>query len=142
MISGSCLCGEVRFECDAPAQRAHNCYCGRCRKALGAAFASNLFAPLASFRWTCGDQRVRSYRPPDAERFTHAFCEVCGSSLPALSPSRQLAIIPMGSLDSEPGVIPQAHIFVSSKASWVEIKGSLPQYERHTDSKQINPGAR
>ena len=138
MIAGSCLCGGVAFECDEAAERAHNCYCGRCRKARGAAFASNLFVPLGSFRWIRGESLVRSFRPPGADRFLHAFCDVCGSSLPASNPSRGAVVIPMGALDSDPGISPQAHIFVGSKASWVEILNSLPQYEMHTNSERIN----
>jgi hypothetical protein len=38
-------------------------------------------------------------------------------------------MIPAGSIDQDPGIRPQAHLNVSSKASWVEINDGLPQID-------------
>jgi hypothetical protein len=38
------------------------------------------------------------------------------------------AIVPAGSLDSDPGAQPLAHIHVGSKAAWFDITDRLPQY--------------
>lgn len=138
MLSGSCLCGQVGFECDAPTEIAYNCYCGRCRKARGAAFASNLFVPISSFRWTRGEDLLKTFRPPDAERFANAFCSACGSCLPVANPIRGVVGIPMGSLDGDPGISPRAHIFVGSKSSWAEISDSKPQFEGPIDSQRLD----
>lgn len=138
MISGSCLCGKTRYECEAPAERAYNCYCSRCRKARGTAFAANLFAPLAPFRWTAGESLIRTFYLPDAEHFVNAFCSACGSSMPVTMPSRGLVGIPMGSLDVEPGIEPQSNIFVGSKCAWAEISDSRPRFEAHVGSTRLN----
>jgi len=37
----------------------------------------------------------------------------------------------MGTLDDDPGLRPQAHIFVGSKAPWYEIADELPRYEEY-----------
>jgi len=128
MIRGSCLCGAVGYEILQPPQWAHNCHCRRCRKIRGTAFAANLFVPLDAFRYTRGEKKLRSYKIPEAERFTHVFCQKCGSSLPFLNVARGVAVIPMGSLDDAPGMSPKAHIFVDSKADWFTITDTLPQY--------------
>ena len=73
MIAGSCLCGAIRYEISGEPEWAHNCHCQRCRKIRGTAFASNLFVPLETFRYTEGEDLLRSYKLPDAERF---LCEV------------------------------------------------------------------
>jgi hypothetical protein len=39
-----------------------------------------------------------------------------------------LAIVPAGNLAGDPGIRPQAHMFVGSKASWYTITDSLPQH--------------
>ena len=126
-IAGSCLCGAVRYELTQDPLWAHNCHCSRCRKTRGSAFASNLFVARHGFRFSRGEDQLQSYRPPDAERFTHAFCRRCGSSLPWLSESHGLMVVPMGSLDEDPGVAPHANIFVGSKAPWFTITDGLPQ---------------
>ena len=127
-VRGSCLCGAVRYVLAQQADWSHNCHCSRCRKATGATFASNLFVPIEALRFTEGEQLVRTFKPPDAERFTHAFCEVCGGTLPFRNEARGRAVVPMGSLDDDPQFRPQAHIFVTSRAPWDEISDELPQH--------------
>lgn len=127
-LEGGCLCGAVRYALTSEPVWTHNCHCQRCRKIRGTAFAANLFVPLDGFRFTQGDESVVSYKLPDAERFTHVFCRACGSSLPFRNEARGLAVVPMGSLDEDPGLKPKAHIYVGSKAPWFEITDSLPQH--------------
>jgi hypothetical protein len=127
-LKGSCLCGAVRYELTEAPTWSHNCYCSRCRKATGAAFASNLFVSLEALRYTDGENHLRSFKPRDAERFRHTFCDVCGSTLPYRNEARGRAVVPMGSLDDDPGFSPRAHIFVDSKAPWVTINDALPRH--------------
>ena len=126
-ITGSCLCGEVRYQLTEEPVWAVHCHCSRCRKTSGTAFASNLFVPFDALHYTQGENRLRSYKPPDAERFTHVFCELCGSTLPFASATHGVVGVPMGSLDDDPCYTPRAHIFVESRAPWFEISDRLPQ---------------
>ena len=126
-VTGSCLCGAVRYELTQPPAWAHNCHCGRCRKTRGTAFASNLFVALDGFRFLQGADELHSYKPPDAERFTHTFCRRCGSTMPWVNESRGLVVVPMGTLDADPGVTPRGNIFVAFKAPWFAITDDLPQ---------------
>lgn len=129
MIKGSCLCGAIQYQISQKPVWVHHCHCKRCRKIRGTAFATNAFVPLDALAYTRGEERLRSYKPPQAERFTHVFCDECGSSLPFRNTARGVAVIPMGSLDDDPGHTPDAHIFVGSKATWDIITDSLPQHE-------------
>jgi hypothetical protein len=128
---GSCLCGTVTFVVEREALRCMACHCSRCRRARSAAITWNLFTRADGVRFTRGAEMVSEYKVPDAKHFTHAFCRVCGSSMPRIDPSRDLAVIPMGSLDDDPGVRPLAHIFVGSKAAWDTITDSLPQHAEY-----------
>ena len=128
-LTGHCLCGEVRYELTEPPVWSHNCHCSRCRRTSGAAFASNLFFPITSFAYTAGAEKVRSFKPADAERFEHFFCARCGSTLPFRNESRALVGVPMGTLDSDPDFTPRAHIFVASKAPWFTISDTLPTHD-------------
>ena len=40
MLTGSCLCGSVAYEVDAPAGPIVHCHCSTCRKTHGAAFST------------------------------------------------------------------------------------------------------
>jgi len=127
-LSGSCLCGAVRYELTQDPIWSHNCHCSRCRKTRGAAFASNLFFKIEALRYSRGREHLRSFKPADAKRFTHVFCGQCGSTLPFLNEAHGLAGVPMGSLDDDPHYEPRAHIYVGSKAPWFTITDPLPQH--------------
>ncbi len=123
---GSCLCGAVGYQLAGAPRRAVNCHCSRCRRARSAAFASILFAPVA---YTRGQEKLASYTLAGVPRFSYAFCTVCGSALPRADQGDGLVGVPMGTLDDDPGMRPQAHIFVASKAPWYTIPDALPQFE-------------
>lgn len=57
--------------------------------------------------------------------------------MPRVDASRGFVVIAMGALDADPGVRPQNHIFVDSKAPWFEITDDLPQYEAQQTSARI-----
>jgi hypothetical protein len=124
---GSCLCGAVAYVVEGQVLRAWNCHCSRCRKARSAAHASNLFTTADGVRFTRGEELLTSFKLPEARYFTQVFCRSCGSPMPRIDRSRGLGIVPMGSLDDDPGVRPDRHIFAASRAPWYEIPDDLPQ---------------
>ncbi|HWO14545.1 MAG TPA: GFA family protein, partial [Polyangiaceae bacterium] len=113
---GSCLCGAVAFVLEGPPQIARHCHCNRCRRARSAAHASNLITQDGALRFTRGADQLGDFKVPDARYFRQVFCTRCGSPMPRVDPSRSIAVVPMGSLDDDPGLSPTVHIFVGSKA--------------------------
>ena len=128
ITEGSCLCGEVGYEITGAPVRMMNCHCSRCRLGRGAAHATNVFYKLDQFQWVRGAPSVTEYKVPDARFHTSAFCSRCGAKVPRVSPERGIVAVPAGSLDTDPGLRAQAHIFVADKAPWFEITGTLPQF--------------
>jgi hypothetical protein len=128
-LRGSCLCGAVRFAVTGKILRAQHCHCSRCRKGRAAAHASNLFTTVDGIRFAAGAERLRDYKVPEAKFFRQVFCDTCGSPMPRLDAERGIAVVPMGSLDDDPGVRPTRHIYVGSKAPWYEITDGLPQFD-------------
>jgi hypothetical protein len=127
-VQGSCLCGEVAYTISGPPLRMFYCHCSRCRLARSAAHAANLFFKADGLRWLRGAGLVQDYALPGAQYFGVAFCRRCGSALPRVSIERNVAVIPAGSLDTDPGMRVQGHIFVDSKASWDRITDRVPQF--------------
>ena len=125
---GSCLCGAVAFALESPPLRALCCHCGRCRKARAAAHAANLLVAVDGLRFARGEDALASYKVLDAKFFQQTFCAACGAKAPRVDRERGFAIVPMGALDDDPGIRPQGHIFVDSKAPWDEIHDDLPRY--------------
>lgn len=128
---GSCLCGGVAYVVEGTPTRCVNCHCSRCRRARSAAYAANLFTSSDGLRFTRGEELLASYKVPDAQHFTHVFCRTCGSTMPRIDRGRGLAVVPMGTLDDDPGIRPRAHIFVGSMAPWYAIADDLPQHSEY-----------
>ena len=128
MLSGSCLCGGVRYEITGPLKGALNCHCSMCRKAHGVAFRSRAGVKAADFRWAQGENLVTWYETsPGTHR---GFRGVCGAKLLSrfdFDPG--VYGLPLGALDEDPGVKPKRHVFVAYKAPWYEITDNLPQHE-------------
>ena len=135
-LTGGCLCGAVRYETTEPPVWSHHCHCSRCRRSGGGAFASNAFFAKRAFAFTAGREHVRSFEVPDADFFTHFFCERCGSTLPFPNEAHGLVGVPMGTLDADPGLAPKAHIWTDSKAPWHEITDDLPRHPERLGSGQ------
>lgn len=129
-LSGSCLCGAVKYEATGEPQRFVHCHCSRCRKATGTGHASNLFLQPGSLKWLAGEERIRLFKVPEAKRFTNVFCETCGSRLPRQA--MDAVIIPAGSLDVDVPMKPEGRIFYGSRAPWSCGADELPVYAEYS----------
>jgi hypothetical protein len=125
---GSCLCGRVGFVIEGEWQLARCCWCGRCRKGRAAPHASNAIVSADGLRFTRGESALGFFKLPDAKFFAQVFCRSCGAKLPRVDRERGIAVVPMGSLDDDPGIQPQEHIFVNDRAVWAGIHDDRPQY--------------
>lgn len=117
-LHGSCLCGLLKFSVTGVPSRFYHCHCSRCRKSSGAGHSSNLFVEGGKLSWNGNMDDIRSYQLPEAKRFARTFCKQCGGPLPRELPAFNLVQIPAGTLNDEPNISPQAHIFQDSKAAW------------------------
>lgn len=126
-MRGSCLCGTVRYEVDGPMGRVGHCHCTMCRKQHGAAFATYGRVATADLRWTGEEALVRYASSPEVQRW---FCGRCGSSLVWARPAHPDTVeLALGTLDDDPGVRPELHLFVADKAPWDTITDGLPAFD-------------
>lgn len=124
-LSGSCLCGAVRYEIDGLDGPIGHCHCRTCRKSHTAAYASTARVNRNRFRWTTGREMVRGFlSSPDKTRY---FCGTCGAHILAEREGQDQVILRVASLDDDPGERPVAHIWTSHDAPWLEAEG-IPTY--------------
>jgi hypothetical protein len=129
-MKGSCLCEAVRYEVQAPFEEMHHCHCSRCRKAHGAAFSTFGRVPATALTVTRGADAIRRYR--SSAQVERAFCGTCGSNLTFRFDGLPDAVwIAIGTLDEDPGLRPEGHIFAASIAPWHAITDALPQYDEY-----------
>ena len=124
-MSGSCLCGAVRFEILGKLESFFLCHCRRCRKDTGSAHAANLFSTSATLDWISGQNLARTFRLPGT-RHQKSFCTDCGSALPYVDAGTGLLVVPAGSLDDPIDIRPDAHICSDSRAEWDHDLEDIP----------------
>ena len=125
-INGGCLCGKVRYQITGPLFAIDHCHCSMCRRQHGAAFATYADFDPSHFAWVSGEALVKTYNPPEGDGW--CFCSECGSTLGGTNNGKVTAIT-LGTTEGDPGVAPESHIFVGSKAQWYNIGDDLPQFE-------------
>lgn len=132
MTTGACLCGAVKFTVTEPFEYSACCHCSLCRAATGSAFSAFAAVREQRLRIDEGGGFVATYRR--SEDVLNHFCKRCGSVLYALVRNAEYAHVQLGAIAGDPGIRPQLHLFVSSKAPWFEITDDLPRFARLPDS--------
>lgn len=128
MIKGSCLCGDIEYEIEDIPGKVYNCHCSLCRKAHGAAFASQALAKGDTLKFIKGENYLKEYKSSSGG--IRAFCSNCGSRIMNYSVNkRDYLSVAISSIDSEYQGKPVANLCVDSKANWYEIKDDLPKFK-------------
>jgi hypothetical protein len=131
MLTGRCLCGDVRYEITGPLGPVIYCHCSQCRRASGSAFATNASVAAKNFRITSGKDRLVEYESSPGK--LRGFCGRCGSPVSSrVLDAPEIVRVRLGLLDLDPGAEarPVAHLHVGSKAPWFEITDDLPRFEK------------
>jgi len=126
-IRGSCLCGEVSYQVTGPYDFAWNCHCSQCRRAHGAAYASYAGVKPENFKWLSGEELVKTY---ELDEGGFCFCSKCGSNV-AGSWNGVINAVTFGTMEGDPELHPDRHIFVGSRAPWIKIADGLPENDEY-----------
>ena len=124
-LTGGCFCGRVRYLVNAPLCNARSCHCSRCRKAFSGAGSAYAEVMHNSFSWTSGADNLTKYE--SVPGWGLCFCRTCGSTLCGTHEGNVHGVT-LGTVDGDPGVQIDMHIFVGSKAPWDHIGGDAPQF--------------
>jgi hypothetical protein len=130
-IQGGCFCGQVRFEFEPNYLAYRYCFCSRCRKVRGSAHAANIFVPQDAFHWLKGEAELKRY-DLEGTRFGNCFCGTCGSPMPRQALAGKAYLIPAGTVDSDPGMLPEGAIFWDSRVSWLPPADQLEKFSEYS----------
>ena len=132
MLNGACMCGRVRYEIQGKPRFMYQCYCGKCRAASGASFVTNIIVDADRFKITAGKDSLAAFES-SPKKFRY-FCSVCGSPIYSQGEkTAQVVSVRCGTLQQDPGMRAAYHAFVGSKAPWVDIHDSGPQFAEWAD---------
>ena len=123
MLTGSCLCGAVKFEVEGELGPPDACHCTQCRKVSGHYWAST-DVPRTALT-IHGEFNVAWFR--SSEKVQRGFCSTCGATLFWDPIQKEKIGISMGAFDSPTGTRLAMHIFVADKGDYYDITDGLPQ---------------
>ncbi|BBB27200.1 GFA family protein [Amphritea japonica] len=126
MITGSCLCGNVKYTISGTVGKIVHCHCNTCQKAHGSAFSS-VAAVEDKYFDISGTEHLKSFESSKGKK--RYFCANCGTQIYAKRENTEHLILRLGSLDDDPRAEEKSHIWLSQKASWYRINNNLPEHQ-------------
>jgi hypothetical protein len=131
-ITGGCLCGAIRYQCDAPPLAMLKCHCRDCQQASGGPYAPILVVPWKSFQWTTGIPHHHATTRLHGRPNVRGFCGKCGAPLSVGEDrDRDRLGLMAGSLDDPAWFEPGMEIFTCDAQPWDLLDEKLPQHPQY-----------
>ena len=122
-VTGSCLCGAVRYEVTGTLRDVVECHCAMCRKTHGHIGAYTA-TPKGSLHLVEA-RDLKWYR--SSENARRGFCSECGGSLFFEPSNKDYIAIAAGTLDPPTGLKTVLQIHVDSAGDYYDIAAGIPQ---------------
>ena len=117
-MTGSCLCGVVKYATSSDFELVGNCHCNTCKKITGSAFEAFAVISRESFTLSAGEDSLVEYKvSPMAKKH---FCGICGTPVfnqHRLAPGK--LVVHVGSLDQPGRLTPAVNLYCESMLPWV-----------------------
>ena len=134
-ITGSCLCGAIRYSISAPVTELRACFCTNCQKASGAGGSINAVVPAAAFKITQGTPKRYAGVADSGRTLYRYFCGDCGSpiySQRATTP--EMLVVRAGTMEGLGDVKITASIWTKSARPWAHIEPASKQHPGQPDA--------
>lgn len=126
-ITGSCLCGALRFEAHSEPLFQGFCQCLDCRKVTSGHYAA--IGMLTAGVTITGESRRYGSKGDSGHMIYRNFCPTCGSMVYDLGDGMPgVMIVNAALLDDPEAFKPQSVIYTRSALSWDHIDPSLPRF--------------
>jgi hypothetical protein len=127
-ISGSCLCGKIRFTANAEPGFVGVCHCRNCQRNSGSAFAVVLGFPAGAVS-TQGELKTYIDTGESGKSVFRQFFPDCGSSISSEAEVMPgMIMLKAGSMDDSSVVKPVMQIYCDSAQPWVSLGGELKSF--------------
>ena len=134
-ITGSCLCGAIRFTLEVPVKELRACHCRNCQKASGAGGSVNAVVPSAEFRITLGTPKRYDPTAESGCTLDRHFCGDCGSPIYSQRESTpETVVVRAGLFDNAGEMKIVANIWTASARPWAHIDPSTTRHPGQPDA--------
>ena len=129
-MSGSCYCGNCRWEVNGEPNWVGTCHCESCRRNCSAPFTTFFGINNPCWKWTgCTPKALAT-----SAGVTRYFCPDCGSPMAYHNVKwDDETHFYVASLDYPAELVPQFHVHWQEKLPWITLSDDLPKYATSTD---------
>lgn len=127
-FQGGCVCGAVRYECNADPLVMFECHCRDCQHVSGSGYLAVMYFPKSAFALTKGELRYHSTESLRRGENKRGFCAECGSRISGGESERGIGIT-ASSLDDPSVFRPQFDIHVADVQPWDRLDPAIPKFE-------------
>ncbi len=133
-ITGGCLCGEIRYECQGEPLRSFICHCTDCQQFTGSVFAAVLIFPKESFRILSGTPNGHTVTAESGNKVEREFCGKCGASLfEVLEKRPDFIAVSAGSIDDKAAFKPSYQVWTQSQVDTIRVNDDLQKFEKSSN---------
>lgn len=118
-IVGGCLCGAIRYECNAAPILQAVCQCRHCQRQTGTALSVLVAVPKGSLAFTQGQPATYTHTGGSGLPVHRRFCAACGSPIYSdVAATPTMDWVKAGTLDDTAWLKPQFSIWCESEQAW------------------------
>lgn len=129
-FTGGCVCGAIRYECDAEPIMMFKCHCRDCQHVSGGGYAPVLLFPRKDLHITKGSLQHYATKSMAGGDHVRGFCGRCGSRISG-GPSATAIGIVAGSLDDPSLFRPTIEMQVADAQPWDLLDPETTKFERY-----------
>ncbi len=124
-VTGSCHCGEVRYEAEVDPQAVGICHCTDCQRLTGSAYRITIAAKPNRLNLTSGQPKRYRKIGDSGLPSDQFFCGACGAPLWRESADGEIGLR-LGCIDQRRALSPTHQSFLKSALPFVFDIGALP----------------
>ena len=131
-LAGGCLCGAVRYACDAEPVLTALCHCRHCQKQTSAPFSIVVAVPRGSLRVERGTLKTFADTGDSGQPVARSFCPDCGSPIRSfVAALPELEFVKAGTLDDTSWLAPTMELWCETAQPWLAPDRSRQRLPRN-----------
>ncbi len=127
---GQCSCGAIQYRLNREPIYVQACHCRDCQRITGSAFVINMWIEESEVELLSGNPSSFELKGGSGRPHDVFFCSDCATYVwSKYNGAPGSLFVRCGTLDNPNQAPPRAHIFTSSKQSWVPLPSDVPSFE-------------
>ena len=138
-ITGTCHCGDIKYEAEVNEKSALICHCTDCQKLSGSAYRTVVMSKVNGFTLLTGQPKEYIKIAESGNKRAQGFCQNCGSALYATNVTNTDRVygIRTGTVDQKEQLRPSKQIWCRSALSWIDEIGEIEKFEVMPQKSQL-----